>query len=71
MPRAKYPELRPILKQFASEHGLTYLESGEFEILEMNWELYKEVAKADPVVGAPTMTFSSLEEKVSADLQSA
>ena len=31
-----------------------YRESGEFEILKMNWKLYRDVARADPVVGAPS-----------------
>ena len=55
MPRSKYPKLRPILIDFAEENGIEggYRSSGEFEILKMNWELYRDVAKADPVVGAP------------------
>lgn len=55
MPRSKYPKLRPILTKFAEENDIPggYRESGEFEILKMNWDLYKEVAEADPVPGAP------------------
>lgn len=55
MPRMNYPKLRPILQKFAKENKIPggYRESGEFEILYMNWLLYKKVAKADPVVGAP------------------
>jgi hypothetical protein len=30
-----------------------YRESGEWEILVMNWNLYKKVAEADAVPGAP------------------
>lgn len=55
MPRGKYPLLRPILQKFAEENNIPggYRESGEFEILKMNWDLYKEVAESDPVEGAP------------------
>lgn len=54
MPRSKYPQLKPILQKFAEENNVEggYRETGEFEILKMNWELYKRVAEADPVVGA-------------------
>eukprot|EP00816_Leptocylindrus_hargravesii_P001428 CAMPEP_0196819702 /NCGR_PEP_ID=MMETSP1362-20130617/71801_1 /TAXON_ID=163516 /ORGANISM="Leptocylindrus danicus, Strain CCMP1856" /LENGTH=500 /DNA_ID=CAMNT_0042198283 /DNA_START=23 /DNA_END=1525 /DNA_ORIENTATION=- len=55
MPRSKYPLLKPILQKFAEENNIPggYRESGEFEILKMNWELYKRVAEADAVPGAP------------------
>jgi fatty acid desaturase len=55
MPRSKYPLLKPILQKFALENNIPggYKESGEFEILKMNWELYKRVAESDPVLGAP------------------
>jgi len=55
MPRGKYPLLKPILTKFAKDNKIPggYRESGEFEILKMNWELYKRVAEADPVEGAP------------------
>lgn len=55
MPRGNYPKLRPILQKFARDNNIPggYRESGEFEILYMNWKLYRQVAKADPVVGAP------------------
>lgn len=55
MPRSKYPMLRERLQKFASDNNIPggYRETGEFEILKMNWELYKRVAEADPVVGAP------------------
>jgi len=55
MPRSKYPSLRPILMKFAEENNVPggYRESGEFEILYMNWDLYRQVAEADPVPGAP------------------
>lgn len=55
MPRSKYPALKPILTKFAQDNNIKggYRESGEFEILKMNWDLYKEVAEADPVDGAP------------------
>jgi acyl-lipid Delta6-acetylenase / acyl-lipid (9-3)-desaturase len=54
MPRAKYPALRSRLKQFAADNDIPggYRESGEFEILKLNWDLYKEVAGSDPVEGA-------------------
>ena len=53
--RKKYPALKPILTKFAQENNIKggYRESGEFEILKMNWDLYKQVAEADPVEGAP------------------
>lgn len=55
MPRSKYPSLRPILMKFAEENNVPggYRESGEFEILKMNWDTYKRVAESDPVPGAP------------------
>lgn len=55
MPRGNYPKLRPILKQFAEENNVPggYRESGEFQILADNWRLYRDVARADPVPGAP------------------
>mmetsp|Transcript_5602 Transcript_5602/g.13992 ORF Transcript_5602/g.13992 Transcript_5602/m.13992 type:complete len:504 (+) Transcript_5602:196-1707(+) len=55
MPRSKYPALRPILTKFAEENKVPggYRESGEFEILYMNWDLYRQVALADAVPGAP------------------
>lgn len=56
MPRSKYPLLKPILEKFAADNSIPggYRESGEFEILTMNWSVYKKVAEADPVVGAPS-----------------
>uniref|UniRef100_A0A7S1YLP1 Cytochrome b5 heme-binding domain-containing protein n=1 Tax=Grammatophora oceanica TaxID=210454 RepID=A0A7S1YLP1_9STRA len=55
MPRSKYPALRERLIKFAEETGVAggYRESGEFEILKMNWDLYKKVAEADPIPGSP------------------
>jgi len=55
MPRSKYPLLKPILQRFAKENNIPggYRESGEFEILKMNWELYRRVANEDAVEGAP------------------
>jgi fatty acid desaturase len=55
MPRSKYPQLKERLQIFAAENSVPggYRESGEFEILKMNWELYKRVAESDPVPGAP------------------
>lgn len=56
MPRSKYPMLRERLVRFAKDNSIPggYRESGEFEILKMNWELYKRVAESDPVPGAPS-----------------
>jgi len=56
MPRSKYPMLKGILQKFADDNKIKggYRESGEVEILKMNWDLYKRVAEADPKVGAPT-----------------
>lgn len=55
MPRNKYPKLRGILMKFAEDNKIPggYRETGEFEILRMNWELYKTVAGQDAVPGAP------------------
>ena len=41
--------------KFANENNVPggYRESGEFEILFMNWDLYRQVAQAAAVVGAP------------------
>ena len=54
MPRSKYPLLRERLIKFAEDNKIPggYRETGEFEILKMNWDLYKRVAEADPVPGA-------------------
>lgn len=55
MPRSKYPSLRERLIKFAEDNQIPggYRETGEWEILKMNWDLYKRVAEADPVPGAP------------------
>lgn len=55
MPRNRYPQLKKRLQAFAAENNVPggYRESGEFEILKMNWDLYRRVAEADPVPGAP------------------
>lgn len=55
MPRNKYPILRERLQKFAEDNNIPggYRETGEWEILKMNWELYKRVAEADPVPGSP------------------
>jgi fatty acid desaturase len=55
MPRSKYPLLRERLIKFAEDNKIPggYRESGEFEILKMNWDLYRKVAKMDAVEGAP------------------
>lgn len=55
MPRSNYPKLRPILMKFAEENQIPggYRESGEFEILYMNWDLYRKVAQMDAVPGTP------------------
>jgi len=54
MPRMNYPKLRERLIKFAKDNNIPggYRETGEFEILYMNWLLYKKVANADPVSGA-------------------
>ncbi|CAB9508157.1 Acyl-lipid (9-3)-desaturase [Seminavis robusta] len=54
MPRAKYPALRNRLKKFAEDNEIPggYRESGEFEILKMNRDLYKKIAKSPAVDGA-------------------
>lgn len=55
MPRNRYPQLKKRLQEFATENNVPggYRESGEFEILKMNWDLYRKVAEADAVPGAP------------------
>ena len=55
MPRNKYPLLRQKLIQFSQDLNIPggYRESGEWDILRMNWQLYKRVAQADAVPGAP------------------
>jgi acyl-lipid Delta6-acetylenase / acyl-lipid (9-3)-desaturase len=55
MPRSKYPALREIMQKFAADNNIPggYRETGEFKILKMNWDLYKTVAEADAVPGAP------------------
>jgi acyl-lipid Delta6-acetylenase / acyl-lipid (9-3)-desaturase len=55
MPRNKYPLLKARLQKFAQDNQIPggYRDSGEFEILKMNWQLYKKIAEADPVPGAP------------------
>jgi len=55
MPRSKYPKLRELLIKFANENDIPggYRESGEFEILKMNWDLYKRIAEAPAEPGAP------------------
>lgn len=55
MPRSKYPALKDILVKFAKDNQVPggYRESDEFDILRMNWELYRRVAQADAVPGAP------------------
>lgn len=55
MPRQKYPHLKNILQEFAERNRIPggYRETSEFEILRMNWQLYKHVAEADAIPGAP------------------
>ena len=55
MPRHRYPELKPILQQFCADNDVPggYRESGEWEILRMNWEKYRDVAQQPAVEGAP------------------
>lgn len=55
MPRNKYPLLKERLQKFAADNNIPggYRETGEWDILRMNWELYKKVAESDAVPGAP------------------
>lgn len=55
MPRSKYPLLRERLIKFAKDNNVPggYRETGEWEIQKMNWNLYRKVAQADAVPGAP------------------
>lgn len=56
MPRNKYPALKKILVEFAETNNIPggYRETNEFEIIKMNWDLYKDVAALDAVPGAPS-----------------
>lgn len=58
IPRSKLPELKPIIQKFAEDNTIDggYRESGELEILKMNWKTYRAVAHAEPVEGAPLTT---------------
>ena len=55
IPRSKLPLLKPIIQKFAKDNNVEggYRESGELEILKMNWETYRAAGLADPVEGAP------------------
>jgi acyl-lipid Delta6-acetylenase / acyl-lipid (9-3)-desaturase len=55
MPRSRLPALKPIIEQFAKDYRVDggYRESGEVEILRLNWETYRKAALADSVNGAP------------------
>lgn len=66
MPRSKYPQLRERLIQFANDNSIPggYRETGEFDILKLNWNLYKTVAEADAVPGAPS-TKGRLDQQAS------
>lgn len=52
MPRSKYADLVPVIKAFASEHGLPYKSEGVGAILVRNWNNYARVAAAPAVPGA-------------------
>mmetsp|Transcript_27381 Transcript_27381/g.38544 ORF Transcript_27381/g.38544 Transcript_27381/m.38544 type:complete len:502 (+) Transcript_27381:68-1573(+) len=56
MPRMRYPALHDKLVQFAKDNNVPggYRETDEFQIIKENWELYKRVAEADAVPGAPS-----------------
>jgi len=73
MPRGRYPELRPILEKFAKDNNIPggYRASGEFEILKMNWDLYRRVANADPVPGAPSSRGDGQQGSISLGLSPA
>lgn len=64
MPRSKYPKLRSIIQSFAQKNGLKYLESGEADILKMNWKLYRDVASANTIEGSPKSEFQNNEDKI-------
>lgn len=54
MPRQRYPQLRERLQEFCAKNpDCTYRESGEFEILRQNWEVYRRIAQADAQEDAP------------------
>jgi len=56
MPRMRYPALHDKLVQFAKDNEVPggYRETDEFQIIKENWELYKRVAEAEAVPGAPS-----------------
>jgi len=53
MPRYKYRELVPLVKQFAAENGIDYKTTDQWKILVDNYENYKRVAAQPAVAGAP------------------
>ena len=55
MPRNRYPQLRETLIKFAKDNNVPggYRETNEWLIMWRNWLLYRKVAKADAVPGAP------------------
>ena len=56
MPRMNYPKLKGILTKFAEDNKIPggYRESDEFDVLYMNWDLYRKVAQQDAVPGSPS-----------------
>lgn len=54
MPRNRYPALRSIMQKFAKDNNVPggYRETGEFKILKMNWDTYRDVAGQPAVPGA-------------------
>lgn len=53
MPRYKYPQLVPIIKELAARHGLTYREENEFAMVWRNYTNYNRVGQLPPNPGAP------------------
>jgi len=52
MPRYKYPALIPQVQQFADDNNLDFRVTGEWELLKMNIDVYKDVATRPAVPGA-------------------
>lgn len=52
MPRSKYPALSKLVQQFAKENGLDYRISDEWDILKLNWDMYRKNSNTPADVNA-------------------
>jgi len=53
MPRYRYPQLVPLVKELCASHGLEYRVDGELALVRRNFGLLRRVAAAPAVDGAP------------------